>query len=141
MKKLIELCRRYREIISYLVVGGLTTLVSLAVYYGLTLTVLDPAQAVQMQAANVASWMVSVTFAYFTNRRFVFESRSTHLLREAAAFFAARVATLLLDMGFMALLVTALGWNDRLSKLLVQVLVIVANYVLSKFLVFAKKRT
>lgn len=140
MKTLIDLCRRYREIISYLIVGGLTTLVSLAVYYGLTLTVLDPAQAAQLQAANVASWIVSVTFAYFTNRRFVFESRSTRLLREAAAFFAARLTTLLLDMAFMALLVTALGWNDRLAKLLVQVLVIAANYVLSKFLVFAKKK-
>ncbi len=140
MKKLIDLYRKHREIVNYLIVGVLTTVVSLVVYYGLTLTVLDPEQAVQLQAANVISWVAAVVFAYFTNRRFVFESRSPNMLKEAAAFFAARLSTLLLDMALMFLLVTLLKCNDKIAKLAVQAAVIVANYVLSKFLVFKKKK-
>lgn len=139
MDKLLELYRKYKEIIHYLIVGGLTTVVSLGVYYGCVLTFLDPNSAAQLQAANILSWIAAVTFAYFTNRRFVFESRSTDRLREAAAFYGSRVTTLLMDMGCMFLMVTLLGWNDKLAKLIVQVLVTVANYVLSKFLVFRKK--
>ena len=60
------------------------------------------------------------------------------MLGEAAAFYGARVATLLMDMGCMFLLVTLAGINDKIAKLLVQVIVLVANYVLSKFLVFRK---
>ena len=136
MKKLIDLYRKHKEIVNYLIVGVLTTVVSLVVYYGLTLTVLDPEKAVQLQAANVISWIAAVVFAYFTNRRFVFESRSQNMLKEAAAFFAARLSTLVLDMVLMFLLVTC---NDKIAKLVVQAAVIVANYVLSKFLVFKKK--
>lgn len=139
MKKLIDLYRKHKEIVNYLIVGVLTTVVSLVVYYGLTLTVLDPEKAVQLQAANVISWIAAVVFAYFTNRRFVFESRSQNMLKEAAAFFAARLSTLVLDMALMFLLVTLLKCNDKIAKLVVQVAVIVANYVLSKFLVFKKK--
>ena len=139
MKKLIDLYRKHKEIVNYLIVGVLTTVVSLVVYYGLTLTVLDPEKAVQLQAANVISWIAAVVFAYFTNRRFVFESRSQNMLKEAAAFFAARLSTLVLDMALMFLLVTLLKCNDKIAKLVVQAAVIVANYVLSKFLVFKKK--
>lgn len=139
MKKLIDLYRKHKEIVNYLIVGVLTTVVSLVVYYGLTLTVLDPEKAVQLQAANVISWIAAVVFAYFTNRRFVFESRSQNMLKEAAAFFAARLSTLVLDMVLMFLLVTLLKCNDKIAKLVVQAAVIVANYVLSKFLVFKKK--
>ena len=140
MKKLIDLYRKHKEIVNYLIVGVLTTVVSLVVYYGLTLTVLDPEKAVQLQAANVISWIAAVVFAYFTNRRFVFESRSQNMLKEAAAFFAARLSTLVLDMVLMFLLVTLLKCNDKIAKLVVQAAVIVANYVLSKFLVFKKKK-
>lgn len=136
MKKLLELYKKYREIINYLIVGGLTTVVSLAVYYGCVLTFLNPRDAVQLQAANVISWIAAVTFAYFTNRSFVFQSKSANRLREAAAFYGSRATTLLMDMGCMFLMVTVLGWNDKAAKLIVQVLVTVANYVLSKFLVF-----
>ena len=65
-----------REIIRYLIVGVLTTVVSLGTYYGLTLTVLDPDNAVQLQIANVLSWIAAVTFAYFANRKYVFRSEN-----------------------------------------------------------------
>lgn len=136
--KIAAFCQKYRELIRYLIVGVLTTVVSLSVYYGCVLTFLDPDNAIQLQAANVLSWVAAVTFAYLTNRRYVFESKNTNRLKEAAAFFASRLATLFMDMACMFLMVTLLGMNDKIAKLIVQVLVTVANYVLSKFLVFRK---
>ena len=129
----------YREILRYLIVGGLTTLVSLGVYYGLTMTVLDPENGIRLQIANIISWIAAVTFAYFANRIFVFRSRNKNMLQEAAAFFAARIGTLLMDMGIMFVFVTLLGFSDRIMKLVVQVVVTVANYVFSKLMVFRKK--
>ena len=134
-----EILKKYREIISYLVVGGLTTVVSLGVYYACVFTFLDPDKPVQLQIANIISWIAAVTFAYFTNRRFVFESKNENMLKEATAFFAARIGTLLMEMGIMFVSVTWLGFNDKIMKLVVQIIIIVANYIFSKFLVFSKK--
>ena len=74
-----KLKSNYGEIISYLIVGVLTTVVSRGVYYGLVLTVLDPNDAILLQAANVISWVAAVTFAYFTNRKFVFKSKEKNM--------------------------------------------------------------
>lgn len=131
--------KNFREILRYLIVGVLTTVASLGVYYGLTLTVLDPNNAVQLQIANVLSWIAAVTFAYIANRKYVFRSENRNVLQEAAAFFAARVGTLLMDMGIMFVGVTLLGFNDKIMKLVVQAVVTVANYVFSKLMVFRKK--
>lgn len=135
MKKLYE---SYKEIIHYLIVGCLTTVVSLSVYYGCVLTFLDPQHPLQLQAANIISWIAAVAFAYFTNRRFVFESQNNNILKEAAAFCGSRLASLLLDMACMFLMVTVAGISDKIAKLVVQVIVTVANYIFSKFLVFRK---
>lgn len=139
MKKCMELYRQYKEIINYLIVGVLTTVVSLGVYYACVLTFLDPENAIQLQAANIISWVAAVTFAYFTNRKFVFESKNPDMLKEASAFVGARVATLLMDMLCMFIMVTCMGWSDKIAKLVVQVIVTVANYVFSKIFVFRKK--
>lgn len=139
MSTIRTLYQKYKELINYLIVGGLTTVVSLGVYYGCVLTFLNPEVPVQLQAANVLSWIAAVTFAYFTNRKYVFESKNEKRLQEAATFYGSRVTTLLLDMFCMFLMVTLMGWNDKVAKLIVQVLVTVANYILSKFLVFRKK--
>lgn len=139
MKKCMELYRQYKEIINYLIVGVLTTVVSLGVYYACVLTFLDPENAIQLQVANIISWVAAVTFAYFTNRKFVFESKNPDILKEASAFVGARVATLLMDMLCMFIMVTCMGWSDKIAKLVVQFIVTVANYVFSKIFVFRKK--
>ena len=128
-----------REIVAYLIVGVLTTVVSLATYYICVLTFLDPQNPVQLQIANVISWIAAVTFAYFTNRKYVFQSTDPNIIKEGGAFFASRIGTLLMDMATMFLLVTLLGMNDKIAKLIVQVIVTVGNYVFSKFLVFRNK--
>ena len=140
ISKFKELYIKYKEIINYLIIGGLTTVVSLGTYYALVLTVLNPENPVQLQAANVISWIVAVTFAYVTNRRFVFESKNKSVLKEATGFFIARLSTLLLDMGIMFVTVTLLHGNDKIMKLMVQVIVTVVNYIFSKFIVFRKEK-
>lgn len=139
MKRLVEKYKRYKEIINYLIVGGLTTVVSLVSYYACVITFLNPDDGLQLQVANVISWIAAVTFAYFTNRKYVFESKNQNKLAEAVVFYGSRVATLLMDMMFMLLMVTLCGISDKIAKLVVQVIVMIGNYILSKFLVFRKK--
>lgn len=90
--------KNYREIIRYLIVGVLTTVVSLAVYYVCVLTFLNPQSALQLQAANVLSWIAAVTFAYITSRIYVFQSKRKDWLQEVAAFYSSRLLTLFMDM-------------------------------------------
>lgn len=136
MSKIKELLLKYKEIIMYLIFGVLTTVVSLVSYYLLTFTILNPNNAVQLQIANIISWILSVAFAYVTNRKYVFESKSNDIIKEVGSFVGGRVATLLLDMLIMFVFVTLLHFNDKLFKLISQVVVIVANYVISKLFVF-----
>lgn len=128
-----------RETVRYIIVGVLTTVVSLLVYYLLVLTILDPSNAVQLQIANCLSWIAAVSFAYITNRKYVFRSTNDNILKESAGFFLSRIGTLLADMLLMFMMVTVLAWNDKLAKLLVQGFVLVANYLLSKLVVFREK--
>ena len=130
---------KYKEIINYLIFGVLTTVISLIVYYGLTFTIINPDDALMLQVANVISWIAGVLFAYFTNRKYVFESKNTNKIKEFTSVVGARVTTLLLDMAIMGLGVTILHGNDKIMKLISQILVIVGNYVLSKVFVFRKK--
>ena len=138
MDKIKELYLKYKEIINYLIVGVLTTVVSLTVYYGLVLTVFNPQNPIQLQAANIASWICAVAFAYWANRKFVFES--TEIVKEAGAFVTARIGTLVMDMVFMFVTVSLFGMNDKVAKLLDQVMVTIANYVFSKLFVFKDKK-
>ena len=127
---------KYPELLRYVFFGALTTAVSLGVYFLCTGTFLDPKDPLQLQLANVLSWIAAVSFAYVTNRRFVFGSRNRNVLKEAAAFFLSRLGTLGVDMGLMFLGCTVLKLDDRLMKLFVQAVILAANYLLSKFLVF-----
>ena len=122
--------KNYREIIRYLIVGVLTTVVSLAVYYVCVLTFLNPQSALQL------SWIAAVTFAYITSRIYVFQSKCKDWLQEAAAFYSSRLLTLFMDMAIMFVVVTLCGMNDKLGKLVVQVVVTIANYIFSKLFVF-----
>lgn len=141
MKKLIELYKKYKEVINYLIFGVLTTVVSLVVYYASVYTFLNPDNALQLQIANILSWIAGVTFAYFTNRKYVFESEEQNKVKEASKFVLARVTTLVMDMVIMWLGVTVLHFNDKLVKIISQVVIIISNYVFSKLFVFKKENT
>lgn len=126
---------KYKEIINYLIIGALTTVISLIVYYALVLTILDPGNSLELQIANVISWIFAVLFAYFTNRKYVFESKSEGF-GEMIKFFLSRIGTLLVDMALMYVFVSCLHFNDKIMKVIVQIIVIILNYILSKFIVF-----
>ena len=139
MEKIIKMLKKYKEVISYLIFGVLTTVVSLAVYYLSVFTFLNPNNAFELQIANIISWIVGVCFAYFTNRKYVIESKEKNKLKEASKFVFARVVTLIMDMIIMWIGVTLLHRNDKIIKLISQVVIIVSNYVFSKIFVFKKK--
>lgn len=136
-----EFVTRYREVIAYLVVGVLTTVVSwgakalfdLIFFAGTT----HPTN-LQNFILSVVNWVAGVAFAYPANRRWVFESREKDILREATGFVASRVATLLLDILMMQLIGNVLGLDLVVATAVSSVLVVIANYLLAKLLVFRK---
>ena len=140
MEKIKELIKKVctKEVILYIVFGVLTTLVSLVTYKLCAVTFLNAENALQLQIANIIAWIVSVAFAYVTNRKFVFESKNSNKLQEASKFVTSRIATLLMDMLIMFIGVTLLKFTDGIIKLISQVVIIVANYVFSKIFVFKK---
>jgi len=138
MNKIIELYKKHKEIINYVIVGGLTTVASMTIFYGSTLTFLDGNDPFELQVANALSWVGAVLFSYMANRIFVFESTNPKIFKELIAFVSSRLATLLLDMGTMFLLSSVLQINYNFAKIVAMVLVTVGNYVISKIFVFKK---
>ena len=141
MRKIINLYKKYNEIINYVIVGALTTLVSLSSYFICVTFFLDAKNAFELQLSNIISWILSVTFAYFANRIYVFKSKNKNKLKEAIKFYSSRITTLLIDMGVMFLLVTVLSFNDKISKIIVQFVILILNYLFSKFIVFKKEKS
>lgn len=138
MKEINKLYLKYKEIINYLIFGILTTIVSLLTYYILVFTILNPNNAIELQMANIISWITCVTFAYITNRKYVFNSKDKKITKEIIKFYSSRLTTLFLDMMIMYIFVTKLQFNDKIIKVIVQILIIILNYILSKILVFKK---
>ncbi len=132
--KLGKLYFKYKEIINYLIVGGLTTVVSLLSYYLFRVFISN------YQICTVLSWICAVLFAYITNRIFVFESKNKNIIKEMSKFFSARILTLLFEMLFMFITVSLIHINDRIAKLVVQVFIVIFNYIISKFIVFTKNK-
>ncbi len=140
IEKLKQLFKKYEEIIAYLIVGGLTTLVSWAAKF-LTNFIFFKNTAYPTSGQNlvlsIVNWTAGVIFAYFTNRKFVFKSKEP-MLKEAPKFVLSRVSTLILDVVVMQVL-GALGMNVYAATIISAILVIIANYVFSKLFVFQKK--
>ena len=142
IKKILNLYKKYKEIINYLIFGVLTTIVSLCVKYVLLFTIFEASNAIELQISVIISWIAAVLFAYFTNRTFVFESKNKNKLKEFVSFIIARISTLLLEMLIMCFFVTLLKLNSNLYviifTLISQAAVIIGNYIFSKLFVFKK---
>ena len=139
IKKINNLYLKYKHIVNYLFFGVCSTLINLVIYYVLTITVLNPKNAIHLQIANIVSWIGAVIFAYITNRKYVFESKNKNILKECTSFFGARIITLLMDIVIMFIGVTLLKQDDKIFKIISQVVVIVSNYIFSKIFVFKKE--
>lgn len=119
-----------KEIISYLIFGVLTTLINIAVYFLLANVV-----GMDFKVATSIAWLVSVLFAFFTNKKYVFNSEN-NILKELLLFFGARLFSYVVDIGGMILLIDVFHINDNISKILVNIIVIVLNYFISKKFIF-----
>ena len=127
--------RKYREVIAYLFFGGLTTFVNIVVF-----AILE--KVMNYQVANILAWVGSVLFAYITNKLWVFTSRTKNkneLLKEISSFFLFRGLSLLMDIVIMWIGISLLHGNPLLTKIIDNVVVVIANYVFSKFYIFKKK--
>ena len=136
-QRILDLCKRYRELILYVFFGGMTTLVDWTISFVLY------AVDCNVHAANVIAWCAAVLFAFVTNRTLVFESRTKGIgaiARELTVFSGGRILTLLLQEGVVFLLFDLLSWNKYAVKIIAAVLVVILNYFISKFLVFRKKK-
>lgn len=134
--KIRELLVKYQDIISYLFFGALTTVVNYLVYYPLTnLFSFDET------LANVIAWVVSVAFAFVTNKPFVFKSHdwsSEVVVPELTKFVSTRIGSGLLETAMIFVFVKLLRFDGNIVKLVVSVLVVIINYVGSKLIVFRK---
>lgn len=142
MNKIFELYKKYQEIINYLIVGVLTTVVSIVTYFLFSL-VLDIENNILFILANVLSWICAIIFAYITNKKFVFNTTTSNKKEEVkvfSMFVSSRITTLLIELAFMFITVKVILINDKIAKVIAQFIVIVLNYILSKLFVFKKNR-
>ena len=136
MSKILDIYSKYKEVILYLVFGVLTTIVSISSYY-LCSEILN----IHYLISNIISWVLSVIFAYFTNRIWVFESKSKNfsdIFKEMFTFVNCRLVSGAIDMATMFVLVETIHINDMYAKIFTQFIVVILNYVLSKLIVFKK---
>ena len=132
------------ETISYLFFGVLTTVVSLVSYWLIVYLMVGNGKpdGLQIQIATVGSWILAVTFAYITNKLFVFKSKSFEkkvLLKEATSFVGARLLSLGYEMLWMFIMADLLKIDDFICKLVAQFVIVALNYIFSKLFIFKKK--
>lgn len=136
---LMELYRKYEEIILYLIFGVLTTIVNWCTYALLV------SCGLEINLSNIISWIVGVSFAFVVNKWFVFKSRilvPIVVLRELGSFFAARIVTGVIAIVLFPI-VYALGMDQTMfgvdgfvAKIFTTVIEIILNWLFSKFLIF-----
>lgn len=143
IKKIEALCVKYREQLLYLIFGGLTTVVDWGICFAGYRLFAEQMQThwVTVHIIDTVAWVAAVLFAFFTNRILVFRSRKRGLLPvlgELGTFAGGRVVTLLAQEAIMAVFVTALGLSEYVFKVVAAVIVVIANYFISKLIVFRK---
>lgn len=119
-----------KELFLYVVFGTLTTIVNIVVYFALEFI------GVNYIISNIIAWFLSVLFAYVTNRIWVFESKSPDILKEMVLFFSGRIFSGVLDTALLYLFVDILTLGNTFSKIAVEIIITILNYLLSKLIVF-----
>lgn len=136
MKKIEILWKQYKEIILYLVFGILTTVVNIVSYYIATRFC-----SFDAYVGNIIAWVVSVLFAFFTNKEYVFESKTlsrNDFIKEMTSFFGFRILSLGIEMLSLYIMLT-LQIHDMIAKVIASIIVILLNYVFSKLFIFKSK--
>lgn len=128
---------KYREGILYLFFGGLTTLINIAAFY------LFRQLSIEVYISNLLAWVLSVLSAFIFNKLFVFDSNSTNIsliVKEGISFFGFRILSLGIDMIMMFVMIQLLSINEMISKVFANIVVIILNYLFSKFFIFKSNK-
>ena len=136
LKKLTDWYREHREGMRYLVFGVLSTIINIVVF-----AICERILHLSTIISNVIAWIIAVVFAYVTNKLYVFDSvtdTKKAFLKEMISFFVARLLSLGIDVLIMYIGVTLIGINDILTKVIANIVVIIANYVMSKLFIFKR---
>ena len=126
--------KKYKEILLYLFFGGLSFIVSISTY-----AAFNVGMRINELVANVLSWVITVLFAFLTNRVWVFQSPTngtSEFMKQMLVFYAGRVITLVIEEVILLVFITWLGFDSMVVKIVAQVIVILLNYVISKVVVF-----
>lgn len=139
MKRILELIKKYYNVLAYLFFGGLTTVVNYVIY-------LPCYNLLELSAtvSNIIAWFFAVAFAFLTNKPFVFKSHDWSwktVFPELTKFVGCRLGSGLLETVIIFVTVDCLSWNGNWMKLITSILVVIANYFGSKLLVFHKKKS
>lgn len=132
-----QIVNKYKDIIPYIVFGILTTLVNMVVYW-----ICAHAFRITVVVASIIAWVAAVLFAYVTNRKWVFYSEAfskREIIKEIVTFFSCRLLTGVVDWVIMYVFAVLIGLDDVIIKAIANVVVIVLNYMASKFLIFSKR--
>ena len=125
---------QYKGVIRYLFFGICTTIINIISYYACTYMI-----GWTVVSSTVVSWLLAVSFAFITNKIWVFESKTWNkesVIKEVLSFFLCRIMTGILDLIIMIVSVKILGWNDILMKAISNIAVIMLNYIASKLFIF-----
>lgn len=128
--------KNMKQLVLYGIFGVLTTIINIVAYW------LVRKFDISITISAAIAWLVAVFFAYWSNRRYVFESTNTSLIAiffEAIYFFACRIATGIFDVAFMYLFADILAFNEVITKIVANIIVIVLNYIASKLFIFRER--
>jgi len=132
MEKLKNIYLKYRQPIVYLINGGLTTAVNFVVYI-----VLKRVLGINVLVANTIAWIISVIYAFVTNKKIVFRDNQG-VLKQFIMFAGLRIISYILEELSLFVFVVQLEFNDITVKIIVSVLIVIINYIFSKFIIFKK---
>lgn len=130
--------KKHKEMLLYLFFGGLSFIVSIGTY-----ALFNVMFSINELIANILSWVITVMFAFLTNRVWVFNSptKSTNeFIRQLFAFYGGRIVTLIIEEMILFIFITWLNFSSMIVKIIAQIIVIILNYIISKLVIFKKER-
>lgn len=134
----MELIRKYKETILYLVFGVLSTIVNIATYVFCS-RILN----INFMISNIIAWFAAVIFAYITNKLFVFESKNTNIkfiLKELTSFMSCRILSGTIELILMYIMINFMLINDFIVKIITNIVVVVLNFIFSKLIIFKNNK-
>ena len=135
---MIKLTKEYKETISYLIFGILSTIVNIATYAFFSRII-----KINFMISNIIAWFVAVIFAYITNKFFVFESKDINIkfiLKEITSFMSLRIVSGLTELILMYIMINIMLINDFIVKIITNIVVVILNFIFSKLIIFKNKK-